>query len=205
MSSKNASEIAPRSVLDVDPVALGRAGMDALAIAGTAVLAHYASTDPFDPADAAPPPGASQPGPNQPGITDLARLCATPDLPEEVGRVLAHALGAFGATPIRSVSARGVEDSGASVAAALTAMSQRAFDVAARRSFALDTMTTDRAGERPGERPADRPGERSTGHAGERAGGAGAGVRTRARGRPPGRGWRRQSGAAGVVSAAGES
>lgn len=59
--------------MDIDPVQLGHAGLNALALAGTAIVAHYSSLT-------CTPSGVVDPD---------ARM------PTEVGDVLARALGAF--------------------------------------------------------------------------------------------------------------
>lgn len=45
MSSKRLYELLPSGLPDIDAVALGHAGLQALALAGTAILARHASVD----------------------------------------------------------------------------------------------------------------------------------------------------------------
>lgn len=62
-----------KDVMDIDPIQLGHAGLNALALAGTAIVAHYSS------------------------LTCTPDGVVDPDerMPAEMGDVLARALGAF--------------------------------------------------------------------------------------------------------------
>lgn len=70
---QNVPKTVGKNVMGVDPVQLGRAGLNALALAGTAIVAHYST------------------------LTCTADGVVDPEarMPAEVGEVLTRALGAF--------------------------------------------------------------------------------------------------------------
>lgn len=103
----NASRVAPGGLDEIDAVALGQAGLQALALAGTAILARYVTTESH--AD---------------GMTELEGV-----VPHPQWTILMSAISAFSEPARGDAAARGEfgePDPGDRQAAALTAMCRRA-------------------------------------------------------------------------------